>query len=114
MRTLAQTVQLRFDLRPDGQRRLGPVDLDDQPLAGAEGRGLLGQGGDQPLLGQGARLELEDEGAQLGQRAPGQADRPLNQSRQALHAAWPLHSPEGASPAVIRPPGGEGARGWPA
>jgi hypothetical protein len=39
---------------------------------------------------------------------PKGADAPMNQSREAHHSARPLHSPEGASPAAIRPPAGEG------
>jgi hypothetical protein len=28
-------------------------------------------------------------------RSAKNADRPINQSREAHHSAWPLHSPEG-------------------
>ena len=69
---LTDAVELLLDLGSDGQVPVGPVDLDGQPFPGAERRRLLGERGDQPLLGERAGLELEDEGAHLGQRAPGQ------------------------------------------
>ena len=69
---LADAVQLLLDLGSDRQVLTRPVDLDQQPFPGAEGRRLLAECGDQPLLGERAWLELEDERPHLGQRAPGQ------------------------------------------
>ena len=36
-----------------------------------------------------------------GRRSAKNADRPLDQSREALLAAWPLHSPEGGQSAAV-------------
>ena len=34
-------------------------------------------------------------------RSAKNADRPMNQSREAHHSAWPLHSPEGGQSAAV-------------
>ena len=47
------------------------------------------------LRGNQGRLEIAAEGG-ADRRSAKNADRPMNQSREAHRSAWPLHSPEGA------------------
>jgi hypothetical protein len=46
------------------------------------------------------RVEIAAAGG-ADRRSAKNADRPLNQSREALLAAWPLHSPEGGQSAAV-------------
>jgi hypothetical protein len=52
------------------------------------------------LRGNQDRLEIAAAGG-AGRRSAKNAAKPLNQSREALLAAWPLHSPEGGQSAAV-------------
>jgi hypothetical protein len=59
-----------------------------------------------PCVANQGRLEIAAAGG-ADQRSAKNADRPINQSREAHHSAWPLHSPEGHTALGCSEPAGD-------